>query len=833
MRTNLTILLIIVYCLPAKAFAQAAPLASAEEVWNVLANPGMDPEKSAHLQNVQIKRDRLNITLIDGVIQFVKPVHGVVFGAVFHGDGRVLLDPPNPIEAQQLRLFAKQEKLDMTFTAATFSFTDGLLDEIARQAKWQASGRASDDLYAKRQHEREDLGAQYLPRLFKSMLSPDWSRTAFFLADLQTKDKDWVELLYDAMQQEEIIVGRWSTMGTRKHFDVWTEFPVAARDPRHVYDDPAARQDFLVLAYQIDANVEENADLAAMAVLTVQPRFSGEAVLLFHLDSNLRVDSIRDEQGHAIEFFQAQEKNDRPQSYGDYVALVLLAPTIANVAQKLQFHYSGKRAIRKVGDGNFYCDSSGWYPSIIEQDVPRQAFRSNYEMTFRIPKPYLLVATGHKLRDSTENNKRVTTWTSEVPVSSAGFALGDYKFLAEHVGNTEIQVYANNQADDLLKSLMRNYRDPLKEPDRRDPATGARIPAVSVGVSPSLAASVGQLSPAAMAKTIGTEMSNTVRVFQNYFGPYPYQQMAITDISAPGHGQDWPGLLFLGWLTILDSTQRAAIGITQQRAQTDLSDVFRAHESSHQWWGQRVGWKGYHDIWLSEGFAEFSANLYVQFREGLREAIDRWHVEKQGLSRLDLNNHSVESLGPISLGWRIASSETDSRAFHNVIYSKGAFVLHMLRMQLYDIRNPDPDHLFKEMMQDYSTTFDNKPASTGDFKAIVERHMTPPMDLNGNHKMDWFFEQYVYGTGIPRYTFRYTLENTTDGKKHLKGTITRSGVADSWKDDLVLYGHVGDSSYRLGIIGATHPLENVDALLPAKFDKFSINDEEDSLAEVQ
>lgn len=135
-------------------------------------------------------------------------------------------------------------------------------------------------------------------------------------------------------------------------------------------------------------------------------------------------------------------------------------------------------------------------------------------------------------------------------------------------------------------------------------------------------------------------------------------------------------------------------------------------------------------------------------------------------------------------------------------------------------------------MQDYCKTFDNKPASTEDFKMVVERHMTAPMDLERTHKMDWFFDQYVYGTGIPVYTFRYSAENTPDGKKHLKGTITRSGVAESWKDDLVLYGHAGDNSYRLGIIGATHPQENVDAVLPAQFDRFSINDEEDTLAEV-
>ncbi len=50
-------------------------------------------------------------------------------------------------------------------------------------------------------------------------------------------------------------------------------------------------------------------------------------------------------------------------------------------------------------------------------------------------------------------------------------------------------------------------------------------------------------------------------------------------------------------------------------------------------------------------------------------------------------------------------------------------------------------------MQDYCKTFDNKAASTEDFKAIVEKHMTRGMDLDGNHKMDWFFNQYVYGDG--------------------------------------------------------------------------------------
>jgi hypothetical protein len=98
----------------------------------------MDPAKSAHTENVTIVRDRIHITLLDGTIQFTQSANGVVFGAAFHGNGRVQVDPPNPIEAQQLRLFIKQDKIAMSFTEGTFSFTDGLLDEVAKQVKWES-----------------------------------------------------------------------------------------------------------------------------------------------------------------------------------------------------------------------------------------------------------------------------------------------------------------------------------------------------------------------------------------------------------------------------------------------------------------------------------------------------------------------------------------------------------------------------------------------------------------------------------------------------------------------------------------------------------------------
>ncbi len=198
----------------------------------------------------------------------MKPVNGLVFGAVFHGDGRLVVDPPNPAEAHQLQLFTRQDKLSIAFTDATFSFTDNFLEEVGKQVKWK-DGPTVDDLYAKRQQEREDLGAEYLPKLLSSVMSGDQKRTAYFLADLKMKEKGWIEVRDDATQPEEIRIGRWTDVGPFKIQDYWMIFPAGGRDPRHVYDDPSARQQFLVIDNQINTNLTEGAELSATARVTV------------------------------------------------------------------------------------------------------------------------------------------------------------------------------------------------------------------------------------------------------------------------------------------------------------------------------------------------------------------------------------------------------------------------------------------------------------------------------------------------------------------------------------------------------------------------------------
>src|SRR5271169_1363550 len=72
--------IVLVFPLATYSYAQTSAVPTAASVWNALSSPAMDPAKSAHAENVELVRDRVHITLLDGTIQFVQPVNGVTFG---------------------------------------------------------------------------------------------------------------------------------------------------------------------------------------------------------------------------------------------------------------------------------------------------------------------------------------------------------------------------------------------------------------------------------------------------------------------------------------------------------------------------------------------------------------------------------------------------------------------------------------------------------------------------------------------------------------------------------------------------------------------------------
>lgn len=785
----------------------AAPLVDAPAIWNALAHPVFDPAKVATVSNLEIQRDRLRITLESGTLRFAQPINGIVTAAVFQGKGRLQASAPNQQETQRLQYFLKTDGVNLSFSEAAFAFTDKTFEEISAKVQFAQGGSAGSDLYAQRIAQSEDLGMALLPQLFKSVMSADRAKSALFFADLKTDDKGWVEAADNAADPEEISLGRFQTIVSGyRGFDAWLSFPAGGRTSSAAYDNPFEKADYIIRSYQMDAAVTSGAELTVTAKVNLDLKWAGERVLLFGLDSNLRVDKVTDAGGAPLTFFEARESKDRIQSYGDYVGVVLPAPTQSGGTQSITFHYAGKRVVRQVGAGDYFAESFGWYPSYLHDES--FASRADFDIHFKSPKRYAIVATGNKASETTDGNQLITEWKTDVPLAVAGFAFGDFKISEQKVGDVNVEVFANRNPDDDLQNIQN--------------ITSGVLPN-----SPQYAIALGNLSASALAPTISTEMGNALKLFQKYYGPYPYKQLAVTNIPY-SYGQGWPGLIYLSIVTFLDDEQRHELGVpTTPR----VTEFFRAHETSHQWWGHRVGWKSYHDQWMSEGFAQFSGNLYVQFRDNLKEYIQRLKDDKQGLLTRDMHNDQYDSVGPVWMGTRVSSSLSPG-AYNTIIYNKGGYVLTMLRMMMRSSTG-DPDARFEAMMQDFCKTFENKPASTEDFKAIVEKHMLSNMDLERNHKMDWFFRQYVYGTGIPHYDFHVSISDAGSGQFNMTGAVTRTGVPESWMDVIPVFAERDGKQTQIGTFASTKPETPLNAKLPFNPGKVAINSWEELLAEVK
>jgi aminopeptidase N len=121
----------------------------------------------------------------------------------------------------------------------------------------------------------------------------------------------------------------------------------------------------------------------------------------------------------------------------------------------------------------------------------------------------------------------------------------------------------------------------------------------------------------------------------------------------------------------------------------------------------------------------------------------------------------------------------------------------MLRQMMFNPKTGDSE--FRAMMHDFVKTYANRPVSTEDFKAMVEKHMIPSLNAAGDGKMDWFFDEWVYGTEIPSYAMDTASETGPDGKGTITVKITQSGVSPNFRMVVPVYYELNDGKVgRLG-----------------------------------
>jgi aminopeptidase N len=277
--------------------------------------------------------------------------------------------------------------------------------------------------------------------------------------------------------------------------------------------------------------------------------------------------------------------------------------------------------------------------------------------------------------------------------------------------------------------------------------------------------------------------------------------VAITQQAQWSFGQSWPSLIFLPYASFLTSTQRAALGLMQMASFVNRVGF---HEFAHQWWGHRVVAATYRDQWLEEGFAEFSAALAVQHTQGWNGYVEFWRDSRRSIfERSPGSAIPNDKAGPISQGWRLGTARTSS-ASQAMIYSKGGYVLHMLRTLMWDGNSQNPDARFIAMMKDFTATYGGKPVTTADFQKVVERHIVPSLNATHDGKMDWFFNQWVYGTDVPRYVSDLKAEKAEDGQYRIHGQVTQQGVAKDFRTLVPIDVEFGkNDSTQIGMLGMT------------------------------
>jgi aminopeptidase N len=320
-----------------------------------------------------------------------------------------------------------------------------------------------------------------------------------------------------------------------------------------------------------------------------------------------------------------------------------------------------------------------------------------------------------------------------------------------------------------------------------------------------------------------------------YFGSAPFTRLSVTQQPQLGAAQSWPTLVYLSSISFIGGTDLAAgLGLDPRSLQSlkEFGNTVTWHEVAHQWWGHQVGWASYRDQWLSEGFAEFTAALMLEVTSGRRKADAYWE-QKRGEVFSRTTGVRNDEAGAITQGFRLGTHRSPQAA-QAIMYSKGAYVVHMLRMMMYEQGAPDPDRAFKAMMADFVKTWSGRNPSTEDFKGIAEKHITRDMNLAGNGTLDYFFDQWVYGTDIPTLGSKLEAADIGGGRYRISGTITQADVPAGFRTRVPIYLDLGnDRIPRLGsvaVTGATTVKVNVEVGLPQKPRRVLINGFHDVLS---
>lgn len=695
-RRLLSVLLALPVILTQPLAGQSAPWAGTaatsypdryRELWKLEPQP----ERSAAVKHLVLKRESGELVLEEGRLYLLKPIGGQVMGALFHGRGMFNFTAPIAIEQERLKLFKKTTSIAEPLSDLVLLFADSTLAEVERQLTFgpgDAPANLEDLLHEALRFLGDDDHQSFDPDVMRAVLNGE--QTGLFYAHMVQGNSDPWMFMIDPHDLESV---RFLARGKRTGFTHYAE-PIAQftrlTDTVRTGGRSERRPEAWIKQYTMLLRLPESGGglgfeagvrIAITADTTVGPWVP------FVLFEKLQLDSARWESGEPATAYKGK---DSPNLW-----VRLEKPLAKGEVRPLHLFYHGDLLDRAL-DLFFIKSSIAWYP--VALDAKRKA---DFDITFESPQAYTIASVGDRTDSVAAPQHMVRTrWVTPAPIRNASFTLG---------------VFDSHKV----------------EADGVPPVTILWSDATHREITHSAGAPAGKN----MKQQVGGDVSAALQFYQHVYGEAPVRHFYATEI--PGlHGEAWPGIVGLSYVTF------------QQTDQQGFDEVFRAHEVGHQWWGIAVDFATYRDQWLSEGFSTFSGLWYLQTRRKDNgkyfDMLDRWKADIM-LRR--------EEPSPIWLGYRVATA-WNSDAYNTIVYEKGAWVLHMLRILLLDMKTMSEDR-FTGVMRDFYTSSRGRSAATADFQQAIERAT--------GQNMDWFFRQWVYGSAIPTYKVAHYVEAKPDG----------------------------------------------------------------------
>jgi aminopeptidase N len=226
----------------------------------------------------------------------------------------------------------------------------------------------------------------------------------------------------------------------------------------------------------------------------------------------------------------------------------------------------------------------------------------------------------------------------------------------------------------------------------------------------------------------------SLKFFSQTVAPYPYEKLALIIGATRFGGMENSGAIVFA-STLFDARPKEALS-DAFKIREGLRDVV-AHEIAHQWFGDSVTESTWADLWLSEGFADYFAGLFIQHYDG-EPAFQRYMNQ---LAATYLHYETTR---------RTPIHDTDTEDLFKLLnannYQKGAWVLHMLRSELGDAQ-------FFRGIRIYYEAHENATASTEDLRTAFEKA--------SGRDLKEFFARWIYGAGHPSYELSWVWNTKT------------------------------------------------------------------------